>query len=73
MSITFLLWAAGIAAALGRRGLARPAVLWIPVIAGLLMRWENSINATCNKSNDWIFLFDFVLVSPGVFNCYGMV
>jgi hypothetical protein len=37
---------AGIAAALGRRGRARPAVLWNPAIAAALRECENWVNVT---------------------------
>jgi hypothetical protein len=44
MSVTFLFREAGIAATLGRRGLARPAVLWNLVIATGLQQCENLVN-----------------------------
>jgi hypothetical protein len=66
MSITFLFREAGIAAAQGRRGLARPAVLWNPGIEAGLKTCKNLVNvAAINKA---IFQFPFVRVSPEGFS-----
>jgi len=56
MTITSLLREAGIAATLGRRGLARPAILWNLVIAGWLQQCKNSVNVTPQKARSFPFV-----------------
>jgi hypothetical protein len=70
MSITFLLREAGIAAALGRRGPARPAVLWCLPIAAGLKECKNLVNDPPQYFRDFAFALSGVSprdIQPGFF------